>query len=603
MKKLFAILVLVFLVSFGSPAYAENILNLTNNSGGAVTSGQLVILDVTADDSFTTTTDSYHAFMIGVIPYRRGGISISIADGTKGPVQISGIAALLCDEAIAKGDYISTGSIAGQGTGDAMEPVRYIGIAVSADASAPYLPNVQIIPQIKDTVTPPDHGTLPGLNDADHDAVYFQESEFLASSAGAGDSGKPIKLDANGHVDASMINDPDVAHSTMTNDETSGNPHSVTKAEVALSLVLNIKHKIDATQAPTVNNDVDEGYTAGSIWTDVTNDKSYICLDNTDGAAVWTETTASGLVDIVDDASPQLGADLDTNSYNIILGSMQLRGDNTNKAIRIDANANTITDIYAGFNGTYYYILFSAAGSADPTSNDARGIRWTTDDLETNDNGSWGDIASGGGDMDKATYDSNTDDLIDEENIHADIARATGDDYTGDHDMSAADSWTPPTGVDPDVGTLGAHSWDQNDMWTRVFDGERQVISSEAHGTLAAWSINKPLYLADAATHAVVRNHSKAIWIITGIYSESDTDNVDFILKVTNGNDWTDLTIIEAISIQDDGTGVYEDSVTAGDIDENTINPGDAIVIDNDATDDPKWIAIHLMGYKIGDVN
>ena len=55
-----------------------------------------------------------------------------------------------------------------------------------------------------------------------------------------------------------------------------------------------IKIKLDATEAPTVNNDVDEGYTAGSRWVDVTNDKEYVCLDNTDGAAVWTETTGAG---------------------------------------------------------------------------------------------------------------------------------------------------------------------------------------------------------------------------------------------------------------------------------------------------------------------
>ena len=55
-----------------------------------------------------------------------------------------------------------------------------------------------------------------------------------------------------------------------------------------------VKCKFDATSAPTVNNDVGEGYTVGSRWLDITNDKSYVCLDNTNGAAVWTETTQSG---------------------------------------------------------------------------------------------------------------------------------------------------------------------------------------------------------------------------------------------------------------------------------------------------------------------
>lgn len=48
-----------------------------------------------------------------------------------------------------------------------------------------------------------------------------------------------------------------------------------------------VKCKFDATAAPTGNDDVSEGYTVGSRWLDTTNDKSYVCLDNTDGAAVW----------------------------------------------------------------------------------------------------------------------------------------------------------------------------------------------------------------------------------------------------------------------------------------------------------------------------
>jgi hypothetical protein len=58
-----------------------------------------------------------------------------------------------------------------------------------------------------------------------------------------------------------------------------------------------IVDKLDATSAPGVTNDIDEGYTVGSLWLDVTADKAYICVDNTDGAAVWKEispTAGSG---------------------------------------------------------------------------------------------------------------------------------------------------------------------------------------------------------------------------------------------------------------------------------------------------------------------
>jgi len=69
-----------------------------------------------------------------------------------------------------------------------------------------------------------DHGNLLGLADDDHsqyhndtrgDARYFQQSEHINSSAGAGDAGKPVKLDADGQIDATMVNDADIDHGTI----------------------------------------------------------------------------------------------------------------------------------------------------------------------------------------------------------------------------------------------------------------------------------------------------------------------------------------------------------------------------------------------------
>ncbi len=69
-----------------------------------------------------------------------------------------------------------------------------------------------------------DHGELNGLGDDDHsqyhndargDARYFREDEHIVTSAGAGDSGKPIVLDGDGQIDASMLNDGDVDHGAL----------------------------------------------------------------------------------------------------------------------------------------------------------------------------------------------------------------------------------------------------------------------------------------------------------------------------------------------------------------------------------------------------
>lgn len=43
----------------------------------------------------------------------------------------------------------------------------------------------------------------------------------------------------------------------------------------------------ETTVDPTVDNDTDEGYSVGSRWWNTTTDKEFVCLDITDGAAVW----------------------------------------------------------------------------------------------------------------------------------------------------------------------------------------------------------------------------------------------------------------------------------------------------------------------------
>ena len=48
-----------------------------------------------------------------------------------------------------------------------------------------------------------------------------------------------------------------------------------------------ILNKYDATTGPAVTDDTAGGYSIGSHWIDVTADEAYICVDATNGAAVW----------------------------------------------------------------------------------------------------------------------------------------------------------------------------------------------------------------------------------------------------------------------------------------------------------------------------
>ena len=52
-------------------------------------------------------------------------------------------------------------------------------------------------------------------------------------------------------------------------------------------------NKVDATVAPAVGDDSADSYVVGSLWIDTTHDKAYVCLDNSAGAAVWTEITVT----------------------------------------------------------------------------------------------------------------------------------------------------------------------------------------------------------------------------------------------------------------------------------------------------------------------
>lgn len=116
--------------------------------------------------------------------------------------------------------------------------------------------------------------------------------------------GKPLAgdravWDADGYP-LLHTNDADAAadalHHTLgtgANQAAAGN-HTHTSSQVGLGNVANILCKFDATAEPTANDDSGDGYAVGSSWFDVTNDKAYLCLDATVGAAVWQEVGGGG---------------------------------------------------------------------------------------------------------------------------------------------------------------------------------------------------------------------------------------------------------------------------------------------------------------------
>lgn len=61
--------------------------------------------------------------------------------------------------------------------------------------------------------------------------------------------------------------------------------------KVASGVTTELKYNFAATVAPTVNDDVGDGFIVGSRWLDTTNDREYVCLNNASGAAIWLLST------------------------------------------------------------------------------------------------------------------------------------------------------------------------------------------------------------------------------------------------------------------------------------------------------------------------
>ena len=91
-----------------------------------------------------------------------------------------------------------------------------------------------------------------------------------------------------------------------------------------------VKYNFVATIAPGVTDDIDSEYNVGSMWIDVTNDKAYISVGSTAGAAVWVETTAGAG-----------GGDPDQNLFETVAG------DSGTSAV-----ADTVTDTLTIAGGT-----------------------------------------------------------------------------------------------------------------------------------------------------------------------------------------------------------------------------------------------------------
>lgn len=147
------------------------------------------------------------------------------------------------------------------------------------------------------------------------------------------------------------------------------------------------KNNLSATTAPTGDNDTDEGYEVGSVWIDVTNDNAYICLDPTDGAAVWRQiggtSEITGSFNLADNEQRVVDFLPFTAGDTITVGQpvyLKTDGSNGARVYRHDCNG---TDVAT------HYVLGVATNSATSGNsvtvyvdgllmrNDAFNVAWT----------------------------------------------------------------------------------------------------------------------------------------------------------------------------------------------------------------------------------
>jgi hypothetical protein len=107
------------------------------------------------------------------------------------------------------------------------------------------------------------------------------------------------------------------------------NPHSVTKAQVGLSEVPNLKQNLSAVTDPLVTDDSSRGYSIGSVWINLATRKAYICISAAIGGALWVETTfitVFGKHYQRVDALPRTTTTLDTFQTKLLISVPALTG-------------------------------------------------------------------------------------------------------------------------------------------------------------------------------------------------------------------------------------------------------------------------------------
>ena len=92
--------------------------------------------------------------------------------------------------------------------------------------------------------------------------------------------------------------------------------------------------KFDGTATPTATDDSGDSFGVGSIWVDVSNDEVYFCADNSVGAAVWKQVSNAGQNSTSETSAPVATSD---STKGFSEGSLWVDVTNNRAYINVDA--------------------------------------------------------------------------------------------------------------------------------------------------------------------------------------------------------------------------------------------------------------------------
>ena len=153
-----------------------------------------------------------------------------------------------------------------------------------------------------------------------------------------------------------------VAASRIVGRSAAGDIDDLTAAQTRTIAGVSLANKA-GTAAPSVGDDNTAGYELGSVWADGTNDKAYVVVDVSTGAAMWHEVSPvllSGQLAIT--AATSGTASIGAFFNGKVVKAYQLTSDANESLISAAVAGGTLTITVSGsMTGKYYYEVLNTA--------------------------------------------------------------------------------------------------------------------------------------------------------------------------------------------------------------------------------------------------